>query len=64
MSASRSVPPADSPEVIAVRKRARGETLTSEEHATLARVASKPVASTVAHAEVMRELTDRKHRGE
>ena len=54
----------DSPEVAALRKKLRGETLTAAEEALLAQRYRKPEGPTTPHEEVMRELADRQRRGE
>jgi hypothetical protein len=53
----------DSPQVAALRKRARGEPLSDEERALLARPGRKPQGPTVPHEAVMRELEERQRRG-
>jgi hypothetical protein len=53
----------DSPQVAALRKRIRGEALSAAERDTLEASYRKPRERTVAHAVVMRELAERRHRG-
>lgn len=57
----------DSPEVAALRKRIRGEAMTSAEEATLMSASRKPPEGEgrpVPHAEIERMLEERKLRGE
>jgi len=57
----------DSPEVAALRKKARGEALTPAEETILARTYRKPPEGErpgVPHEEIMRRLAERKSRGE
>jgi hypothetical protein len=57
----------DSPEVAALRKKARGEALSAAEETILARTYRKPPADDgpgVPHEEIMRRLAERKSRGE
>ena len=54
----------DSPQVAALRKRARGESLTEAEAAPLAGATRKASGPGVPHEDVMRELAERDRRGE
>jgi hypothetical protein len=54
----------EAPEVIALRKKVRGEPLTDDERDLLATATRKPTGPTVAHAVVMAELAKREPRGE
>jgi hypothetical protein len=54
----------DAPEVAALRKKIRGETLTDEERAILVHTTRKPTGTgAVSHAAVEAELEERKRRG-
>jgi hypothetical protein len=53
----------DAPQLVALRKKARGEPLSDEEHALLARVGPKPHGPTVPHEAVLQELAERQRRG-
>ena len=53
----------DSPQVGALRKRARGEPLTDEENRLLSTASREPVGPGVAHAQVEAELAERQRRG-
>lgn len=69
MSSAPAVKPQseDSPEVAALKKKARGEALSAAEEAILARTYRKPPADEgpgIPHEEIMRRLADRKSRGE
>jgi hypothetical protein len=58
----------DSPAVAALRKKIRGETLSPEEQAILARSSRKPtpeqVASSIPHEQLMAALRERERLGE
>jgi hypothetical protein len=54
----------DSPQVAALRKKARGEPLTDEERALLGAGSSRRFGRTLPHSQVMRELAERQRRGE
>jgi hypothetical protein len=62
-AAQRSHGRPDSPEVAALRKRLRGEPLTAEEEAILARTYRTPTGPTVPRAAVMAEFAERERRG-
>jgi hypothetical protein len=53
----------DSPQVAALRKKARGEPLTDEENRLLTASARKASEPGVAHAQVEAELAERQRRG-
>jgi hypothetical protein len=53
----------DSPEVAALRKRIRGETVTAEESARLASATRKPEGSSVPHARIEELVEERRRRG-
>jgi hypothetical protein len=56
--------PDEAPEVVALRKRVRGEPLTDDERNLLATATRKPTGPTVPHAAVMAELVKRERPGE
>jgi hypothetical protein len=59
---AKPVPPVEDeqPEVRVLRKKVRGEALTDEDRAVLERISRTAPRDAVPHAEVMRELEERK----